>query len=186
MEETDQKVSLIRIFRVFFSIGAFSFGGGLLGWIHRETVVARHWLTDERFLPGVVISRILPGSNVANLAIYIGTALRGLPGGLVAMVAVVTGPFFLCIALAAVYEQLSGSPLFHAALAGASSAAIGMGLRTGYAGASKTCRSTVSAAIAAVTVIAITVLHWPLTIVVLAFAPLSVGLHWRKASADAE
>ncbi len=179
-------VSLLQIFQVFFAIGAFSFGGGLLGWIHREIVVARNWLTDEQFLPGVVISRVLPGSNVANLAIYIGDALRGPIGGLVAMLAVICGPFFLCIGLSVVYEHLSGSILFHAALAGASAAAIGMGLRVAWTGAWKTCRSVAPALVVVLVVVATVILHWPLTVVVLVFAPVGVVLQWRKATANAE
>ena len=45
-----ERVPLRSIFRVFFMIGATSFGGGLISWVHRETVLERHWLTNEQFL----------------------------------------------------------------------------------------------------------------------------------------
>lgn len=185
MPDADARIPLTRIFRVFFTIGAFSFGGGMLGWIHREIVVVRKWMTDEQFLPAVVLSRVLPGPNVSNLAIYIGNAVRGPTGAFVATVAVVCGPFFLCIGLAQIYDWLSGSALFHAALAGASAAAIGMGLRVAWSGAKMTCRSLEGTFIAAFMVISVGYLHWSLIGVVLGTAPVSIFLQWRKAQADA-
>ena len=37
-------VKLSEIFLVFLRIGAFSFGGGLTGWVYREAVQERRWL----------------------------------------------------------------------------------------------------------------------------------------------
>jgi chromate transporter len=186
MDAIPQRISLHRIFRAFFSIGAFSFGGGLLGWIHRDTVVIRRWLDDEHFLPGVVLSRVLPGSNVANLAIYIGHRLRGLPGACVALLAVIAGPFFLCLALAHVYDRFAGSTLFHAALAGASAGAIGMGLRVGYSGTKRTCRTIASTGVAGLIVVLVGVLRWPMPPVVLVLAPVSIWLNWRGSGDHAD
>ncbi|MFC7538907.1 chromate transporter [Siccirubricoccus deserti] len=61
-----------EILLVFTSLGMASFGGGLPGWMHREVVVRRGWMTDEAFLAGVALGQVLPGPNSINLALYIG------------------------------------------------------------------------------------------------------------------
>ena len=81
--ETHRGATLAGIFWVFFRIGLLSFGGGLTGWVYLEIVAARQWMTDDEFMSGIAVSQILPGANVANLAIYVGSTLKG-PIGAVA------------------------------------------------------------------------------------------------------
>ena len=78
--KTDQPVSLLAIFLVFFKLGAFSFGGGMTGWVYREVVQQRSWIGETEFLSGLALSQIVPGANVANLTIYVGQRLRGTLG----------------------------------------------------------------------------------------------------------
>ncbi len=174
------RVPLASIFRVFFIIGATSFGGGLISWFHREIVTRRRWLTEEQFMSGVALGQVLPGPNVTNLAVYIGQRLRGPRGAAIALGAMLTGPFFLCIALAAVYSEAIRIPGFHAAMDGIAAAAIGMILRLGWMGASHSCRKAAPAVIALAVFIAIGILKWPLLAVVAVAAPLSVALVWPK------
>jgi chromate transporter len=72
-----RRVSIAAIFSVFFSIGLFSFGGGLIGWVYRDVVLMRGWLNEDEFLSRMAVSQILPGANIANLSIYVGQKLRG-------------------------------------------------------------------------------------------------------------
>ena len=88
MSDTPPRVPLRDIFRVFFTIGASSFGGGVTGWMHRITVGQRGWLTNEKFLAGLALGQVLPGANVSNMAVYIGQVLRGPLGAVVALGAV--------------------------------------------------------------------------------------------------
>jgi chromate transporter len=118
MLNESERAPLHSIFRVFFMIGATSFGGGLISWVHRETVLERDWLTNEQFLPGVALAQVLPGANVTNLAVYVGQKLRGPVGAAIAVCAVLTPPFFICIGLASIYASIITVPGFHAALDG--------------------------------------------------------------------
>ena len=93
-------VTLPALYNVFFWIGLFSFGGGLLPWIQREIVTARGWMRNEDFLPGVAMAQILPGVNSVNMAVYTGQRLRGLSGATVAVLGMLTGPFVVMIAAA--------------------------------------------------------------------------------------
>lgn len=179
------RVPLRDIFRVFFTIGATSFGGGLIGWIHRETVLKREWLSQEQFLSGVALGQVLPGANVTNIAIYVGQLLRGGLGATVAVCSVLAPPFFLCIGFALIYERAVAIPGFHAAMDGIAAAAVGMILRLGYMGASHSCRKIAPAVVAAGVFFAIGIEHWPLAPVILVAAPLSIALAWPRGEAHA-
>ena len=54
---------LADILGVFARLGMASFGGGLSGWMHREVVQQRRWLTEEGFLAGVALGQVLPGAE---------------------------------------------------------------------------------------------------------------------------
>ena len=179
-----EQVPLRSIFRVFFMIGATSFGGGLTAWVHRETVIMRRWLTEEQFLSGLALGQVLPGANVTNLAVYIGQLLRGPRGAAIALGAVLTGPFFLCIGLAVIYDEAIRIPGFHAAMDGIAAAAVGMILRLGLMGAN-CCRKVAPALIALSVFVAIGILKWPMLPVIATLSPLSVVLAWPRGKRNA-
>ena len=74
--------SCSQLFWVFTRIALTSCGGGVSGWLLREFVQNRKWMTQEEFLNGLSISQALPGVNVKNMAVWIGpgaTALTRTP-----------------------------------------------------------------------------------------------------------
>ena len=178
--EAKARVSLRAIASVFLQVGAFSFGGGVTGWMHRITVTHKGWLTEGQFLSGLALGQVLPGANVSNMAVYVGQVLRGPVGALVALFAVLTGPFFLVIAFASVYGDIIKLPFFHSAMDGIAAAAVGMVLRMGFAGASHGCRSVTMGGMAFAVFVAIGIFQWPLVPVVLVAAPISVALAWPR------
>jgi chromate transporter len=176
---------LSALFSLFFQIGAMSFGGGLSAWLYREIVERRRWLSESDFLSGLALAQVMPGINMANLSVYVGQRLHGARGAIVALVALLSAPFFAIIALASVFGRINSVPWFHSLLAGIATAAVGLvlavalkSLRTGPRGV---------APFAAVFAVALTVgvLRWPMVPVVLCVAPLSVYLAWRKGGVDA-
>lgn len=44
--------TLLGLFLIFSRIGLTSFGGGLSGWLLREFVQDRDWISEEAFLNG--------------------------------------------------------------------------------------------------------------------------------------
>ncbi|MCR2521869.1 chromate transporter, partial [Salmonella enterica] len=64
--------TLPQIFLAFAKVGLTSFGGGLSGWMMREFVQQRRWLSESDFLSGLALAQSFPGVNVVNLAIWIG------------------------------------------------------------------------------------------------------------------
>ncbi|MFM2129321.1 MAG: hypothetical protein RL477_867 [Pseudomonadota bacterium] len=170
-------VSLAAIFMLFFRIGVLSFGGGLLGWLHREVVEKRAWLKDMDFLGGLTLAQVMPGINVTNLGIYIGSRLRGAPGAAAAVVGILSGPFVICIGMAMVYAELQrikGAPEF---MVGVAAAAVGLFLSVGVKSIRKNIRGWQYVILLAIVGL-VGIQRVPMVPVVLVLAPLSVALAW--------
>ena len=185
MDKNVARVPLTSIYRVFFEIGLLSFGGGLVSWIHREVVGKRKWIEDEEFLSGVALSQILPGVNSTNVGVFVGQRLRGVVGALVALAAMLTGPFIGVIIAAMIYKWLLAVPGFSAMVAGVAAVAIGMLLRFGIEAGRVAARGPAAIAVMAVTFVAVGLLRWPMLAVVAVIAPISIAACWPRGGADA-
>jgi chromate transporter len=182
-------VTYWALYSVFFWIGLFSFGGGLMPWIQREIVIKRGWMRDEDFLPGVAMAQVLPGVNSTNMAVYVGRHLLGVSGATVAIVGMLTGPFFAMLIAAYSYKAILAVPALHAAMAGVAAAAIGMLLRMGLIAVKTANRGLLPIFVMICVFIAIGVMKWPLVPVVLVATPLSVLAAWpwgRKSGEGAD
>ena len=94
-----KKNLLIDLFLSFAKIGLFTFGGGyaMISLI-RDVVLSYGWLDDEMLTYMIAVSESTPGPIMVNLATYVGSTRAGLPGALVAVLAV-TLPSFIIILL---------------------------------------------------------------------------------------
>jgi chromate transporter len=181
MQKPDAPVSLFTIYRLFFWVGLFSFGGGLTAWFHREVVLVRQWMTDEEFFSGYSLAQVLPGVNSTNMAVYIGQRVRGAIGSAVALTALLSGPLVIVIAAGIAYDWLIGLPGFSAAMAGIASAAAGMIFRLGLASAKDSWRHVPAGLALLATFVAVAVFRLPIIVVVLAIAPFSVAAaYWSR------
>ena len=188
MQSDDQqprRVALFAIYRVFFWIGVFSFGGGLTPWMYRQVVEVRGWMNKEEFLSGIAVSQILPGVNSTNLAIYIGQRLRGVWGASVALVGMLTVPFACVIAAAVTYDRLLSVEWVAIALVGVAAGATGMLLRMAITTAGAGLRGLPSAVVMGATFLAVGVLQWPIIPVLAVIVPLSVAAAWPRSALDA-
>ena len=57
LDASSNRISAPQLFLIFSRIGLTSFGGGLSGWLLREFVQSRKWLTEEEFFSGLAISQ---------------------------------------------------------------------------------------------------------------------------------
>ena len=89
----------------FLKLGAFGFGGpiALVGYMQRDLVDERRWVSKEDFLEGLALSQLCPGPLAAQLAKYIGWLHGGTYGATLAGVAFVLPSFLMVFALAAAY-----------------------------------------------------------------------------------
>lgn len=175
-----EPASLKLLCLLCFKVGTLSFGGGLSGWFYQEFVLRHQLVDDEDFSTSLAIAQMLPGPNVVNLIICLGEQLRGPVGSLVCIASFLIGPFFAVLGLYALFDHLSGYPLLPLFFNGIAFAAIGLLLMTCIRGARRAMRFPAHFVIMAATAILVGVLQWPLIPVVLALAPVSILLVWKR------
>ncbi len=173
-------VSLAEIFVAFTRSAMMSIGGGLTGWMMREFVDNRGWLTENEFLTGLALAQAFPGVNVVNLSIWVGFQLRGGLGALTAALGMIVPPAIVAIIAVSLLDQLAHYHIVVAMMAGAAAAAIGLSLSMGVKAARSTARHIAPIAVIVLMVITLFVLQWPLLPVLVVLAPLSVATaFWR-------
>lgn len=112
---------------IFLKIGAISFGGGyvmipILQW---EVVERLGWLTTRQFLDGILLGYVTPGPLII-LATFVGYAVQGLWGGVVATLCIFLPPILLIIFLFPFYQQVKEIWWMRPALQGILAALVGM------------------------------------------------------------
>ncbi len=185
LPNTGGRVGLPSIFLVFLKLGAFSFGGGLTGWVYQEVVELKGWMGEEEFLSGLALCQVLPGANVTNLSVFVGLKLRGIIGAAVAVTALLTAPFFAVIALAIIYDRIAGFPWLSPAMDGISAAATGLLILVGLKGSSRAVRKLTPMLVLVATAVMVGILQWPLLPVVFCVAPVSIWAAWPRKRRDA-
>jgi chromate transporter len=168
--------SVLDISRAFTVIGLSSLGGGLSGWMMREFVQKRRWITEQEFFSGLALAQALPGVNVVNLSIWIGFQLRRGPGAIAAATGVIVPPMFLAIAVFTVFERISRFHLVGAFLAGAAAAAIGLSIAMGIRVTRAIGWQVAPLLVMAMTIFSLLVMRWPLVPTLAVLVPLSIGL----------
>jgi chromate transporter len=179
-EPLSPQPSLAALFLAFLNIGLTSFGGGLSGWIHREFVGRRRWMSEGEFLSGLALAQAMPGVNVVNLSLWIGFALRGSAGALLSVTGVLAAPILVIILIGAIYGRYGGLSSVHAVLAGVTAAAVGLTLTLGWRAARRAARDLSSLLLMLATFGMVGVLRWPMLPVVAVLVPVSLGLAFRR------
>jgi chromate transporter len=174
--------TLLSLFTVFLRIGLFSFGGGLSGWIFREVVTLRGWIDEDEFMSGLAVAQILPGANVANLSLYIGQKLFGITGAVVALVGLLSGPFFVAIALVSAYSAMTSFDWTETVMDGVAASAIGLLLVVAAKGARRASRHLGASIALIATFLGVAIFHLSLLLVVAVVAPLSVWAAWQRSA----
>jgi chromate transporter len=173
--------TLAALFWGFLSIGMMSFGGGLAAWTRREVVQRRGWLDDSQFLSGYALSQLVPGATNVNLAVFIGTQMRGVTGAVAALAGLVMLPLLIVLTIGAIYLRTQGLPggvWLSGALAGMGAVAIGLSLGTGIRLGRRNITRIVPALITATVAVSIGVFDLPLVQVLVVMMPLSLALAW--------
>lgn len=74
--------SLKELVCYFLALGTTGFGGpiALVGYMEKDLVEERCWITKEQYLRGLALAQLAPGPLAAQLAIYIGYIKAGVWG----------------------------------------------------------------------------------------------------------
>jgi len=75
-----------------------------VGLLYHEAV--GHFITEAEFVQAVGFSSVLPGSDALQLAMYIGYAAAGIPGGLVALTASILPPTLIILGVTMILHRL--------------------------------------------------------------------------------
>lgn len=104
--------TLLELFCIFFYIGLFTIGGGLVAITSmQQIVVGRGWITSEKFFNMVAISESTPGPIGVNMATYIGCEFHGFLGGVVATLGEVLPSLICIILIAKFFARIQEKPL---------------------------------------------------------------------------
>ena len=153
--------------------------GGVLPYAHHTIVEDEGWLTDREFTEVLSIAQILPGPNIANVAILLGTRFRGAAGAAVALGGLFVPPLLVFIAIAMLYRQFADVAWLKRVFIGVAAAAAGLILGMGFKLAVALPRNAWAVAIAVIALGAAVVAHIPLPWVVLALAPVGLACAWK-------
>jgi chromate transporter len=120
--------SLWEITKYYLKLGSWGFGGpvALVGYMHRDLVENKSWLTEEEYKEGLALAQLAPGPLAAQLGIYVGFVHYGLIGATLTGLAFVLPSFFMVVLLGMAYQLYGGLPWMQAVFYGVGAAVIGI------------------------------------------------------------
>jgi chromate transporter len=132
--------SLWQMVQYMLKLGTIGFGGpvALVGYMHRDLVEERKWISEADYKEGLTLSQLMPGPLAAQLAIYLGFVHYGVTGATLVGVAFVLPSFFMVIALGAAYVAYGGLTWMQAVFYGVGAAVIGIIALSAYKLTTKT------------------------------------------------
>ncbi len=175
--------SLSDLFFTFNRMALQGFGG-VLAIAQRELVERKRWMTREQFVESLAVSQVLPGPNVVNLSLMVGDHHFGLRGAFAALGGMLLVPLVIVLALTALYAEFASHPMVAGALRGMGAVAAGLVISTGLKLLSTLKKNPLGVAtslgFAALTFVAIALLHWPLVWVLLGLGCIAVATAWSR------
>ncbi|QWD67891.1 chromate transporter [Polynucleobacter sp. VK25] len=168
-----------QLFIGFSKIGISGFGG-VLPWARRTIVEQEKWLTPEEFNAMLGICQIVPGPNIVNLGVCVGSRFAGVPGAFAAVLGLLLAPLTLVILLGILYDHYSYMPVVQGLLRGISAVGVGLIASTGFKMMRAELNYPPMLSVIFLTILAATYFHLGLGWVVLLASPLAFFLAWKK------
>jgi len=109
-------------------LGTIGFGGpvALAGYMYRDLVEQRRWISDEDYKEGIALAQLMPGPMAAQLAIYLGYVHYRILGATLVGLAFVLPSFFMVLGLGWAYVRYGGLAWMQATFYGVGAAVIGI------------------------------------------------------------
>jgi chromate transporter len=120
--------TLVQLVAYFLKLGTLGFGGpvALVGYMHRELVEDRGWISEAEYKEGITLAQLAPGPLAAQLAIYLGYVHYGVWGATLAGVAFSLPSFVMVVALGWAYQAYGGIGWMQAVFYGVGACVIGI------------------------------------------------------------
>ncbi len=122
------RYTLWQLIVYFLRLGTFGFGGpvALVGYMHRDLVDERAWISEADYKEGLALAQLAPGPLAAQLAIYLGYVHYRIVGATLVGVAFVMPSFLMVLALGWAYMHFGGLPWMQSVFYGVGAAVIGI------------------------------------------------------------
>lgn len=118
----------------FLRLGTFGFGGpiALAGYMQRDLVEQRRWITKQDYVEGLALAQLAPGPLAAQLAIYLGWVRAGTFGATLVSAAFILPSFLMVLVLSALYLRYGGLSWMQGLFYGIGAAVIAIIARSAY------------------------------------------------------
>jgi chromate transporter len=126
--------TLTELVRYFLHLGTFGFGGpiALAGYMQRDLVERRRWISKQDYLEGLALAQLAPGPLAAQLAIYLGWVRGRVLGATLVGLAFVIPSFLMVLILSALYVHFKGLSWMRGAFYGIGAAVIAIIARSAF------------------------------------------------------
>lgn len=133
-ESVDPKVTPWRFYGYFLRLGATGFGGpiALAGFMQRDLVEERQWISREDYVDGLALAQLAPGPLAAQLAMYLGYVRGGILGASIVALLFVLPSFLMVWGISAAYVRFGGLPWMQALFYGIGASVIGIIARSAF------------------------------------------------------
>lgn len=131
----NQRLYTLKDLTIYFlKLGTWGFGGpvALVGYMHRDLVENKKWITEEEYKEGLALAQLAPGPLAAQLGIYLGYVHYGILGATVIGLAFIIPSFIMVVLLGMIYKLYSGIPWMQSVFYGVGAAVIGIILMSAY------------------------------------------------------
>ena len=127
-EESKINYSLRQLVFYFLRLGYAGFGGpvALVGYMHRDLVENRNWISEEEYKEGLALAQLAPGPLAAQLSMYLGFIHYRFIGATLVSLAFVMPSFLMVVAIGILYKLFGGLPWMQAVFYGVGAAVIGI------------------------------------------------------------
>src|SRR5215510_1179058 len=130
--EAQAQASLAEFMLYFLKLGCIGFGGpiALVGYMQKDLVDERKWISQEDYLNGLAFSQLAPGPLAAQLAMYLGFVRAGFIGATIVAAAFILPSFLMVLAIGKAYVTFGGTRVISALFYGIGAAVIAIVARS--------------------------------------------------------
>jgi chromate transporter len=132
--QTKPIYSLKELVLYFLKLGTTGFGGpvALVGYMHKDLVEDRKWISEEEYKQGLALAQLAPGPLAAQLGIYLGFVHHRILGATLAGIAFVLPSFIMVVLLGIAYKLYGGLDWMQAVFYGVGASVIGIIAMSSY------------------------------------------------------
>ncbi|CAN5631809.1 chromate transporter [soil metagenome] len=127
-EQLTPVYTLKQLIFYFLKLGYSGFGGpvALVGYMHRDLVEERKWISEEDYKDGLALAQLAPGPLAAQLGIYLGYVHYRVSGATLCGLAFVLPSFFMVVLIGIAYKAFGGLSWMQAIFYGVGAAVVGI------------------------------------------------------------